>query len=672
MQFKKYIILFLLSTLTYLGFAQQVQWAFKVLDHSSQQGSKDYAAVQALGMPNALPHQGESIRAWEPKTHEKESFIKVGYLKPIIPKQIIIGESFNAGHISAVYVYDASGKEFKLSTLSKGYLSPDGLLHISTQEITFNVLAVKVVLKSKGVTVGIDAIGITTYDKHFKMLQSENDLIKSNMVAKKMSDSVNSNYMEIGPLVSPDGQTLYFSRRGDPADVGGVKDIEDIWYSNWDPTTKTWGKAHNMGCPLNNDAPNFINSISPDGNTVLLGKTYNADGSSLSDGISLTHKVATGWSTPERLIIEDEDRNKSTMVSYFMSNSQKILMMSNNRRGDSYGENDIYVSFLKADNTWTKPLNLGNKINTDAIEDAPFLASDDKTLYFTSEGLGGYGGSDIYMSKRLDDTWQNWSTPENLGPVVNGAHDESFFSLSASGKQVFFTSQVAADSKDVDMYVLVLPTILSPDPVLFVHGQVYDSKTNELIKGVKISFENLTTATEIGIASSNYDSASYKIVLPAGAIYGYLAQKEGYVSIAENIDLSNMKTYTDYKKNLYLTPIEIGQVAVLNNVFFEFDKFELQKESYPELDRLAALLKNSATMKIELSGYTDSTGTNAYNDKLSNNRAQAVADYLLLKTGIDKKRIVVKHFGESKPVATNATVKGRELNRRVEFKILNK
>ena len=671
MHFKKYIILFILSILSYLGFAQQVQWAFKVLDHSSQQGSKDYAAVQALGIPNALPHQGESIRAWEPKMNEKESFIKVGYLKPIIPKQIIIGESFNAGHITAVYVYDASGKEFKISSVSKGYLSPDGLLHISTQEVTFNVLAVKVVLKSKGVYVGIDAIGITTYDKHFKILQSENDLIKSTMVAKKMSDSVNSNYMEIGPLISPDGQTLYFSRSGDTASIGGKKDIEDIWYSNWDYTTQKWGKAHNMGCPLNNEEPNFINSISPDGNTVLLGNSYFPDGT-MSDGVSLTHKTATGWSKPERLNIEDEDRNKSTMVSYFMSNSQKILMISNNRKGDSYGENDIYVSFLKADNTWTKPLNLGSKINTDAIEDAPFLASDNKTLYFTSNGLGGYGGSDIYMSKRLDDTWQNWSTPENLGPVVNGSHDESFFSLSASGKQVFFTSQVEADSKDVDMYVLELPSILSPEPVLFVHGQVYDSKTNELVKGVKISFENLTTATEIGIASSNYDSASYKIVLPAGAKYGYLAQKDGYVSIAENIDLSNMKVYKDYKKNLYLTPIETGQVAVLNNVFFEFNKFELQKESYPELDRLAALLQKSATMKIELSGYTDSTGTNAYNDKLSNSRAQAVADYLVLKTGIDKKRIVVKYFGESKPVATNATVKGRELNRRVECVILSK
>jgi len=668
---KKITLLFILLPLSFLVSAQQVQWAFKVLDHSSQQSSKDYAAVQALGIPNALPHQGESVKAWEPKPNEKESFIKVGYLKPIIPKQIIIGESFNAGHISAVYVYDASGKEFRLSSVANGFLSPDGLFHISTQEVTFNVLAVKVVVISNGVRVGIDAIGITTYDKHFKIQQNENDLIKSNMVAKKMSDNVNSDYMEIGPLISPNGKTLYFSRRGDTANIGGKKDIEDIWYSNWNPANKSWGKANNMGSPLNNEDPNFINSISPDGNTVLLGNSYNADGT-MTDGVSLSHKTSTGWSSPVRLVIEDEDRNKSTMVSYFMANSQKILMISNNRKGDSYGENDLYVSFLKADGTWTKPLNLGNKINTDAIEDAPFLASDNKTLYFTSEGLGGYGGSDIYMSRRLDSTWQNWSTPENLGPVVNGSHDESFFSLSASGKQVFFTSQVALDSRDVDMYVLELPAMLAPEPVLLVHGKVYNSKTKELVKGVKISFENLTTATEIGIASSNYDSASYIIILPAGAKYGYLAEKEGYISINENIDLSNMKAYREYEKDLYITPIETGQIVALNNVFFDFDKYELKKESYPELDRLAMLLKKSSTMKIELSGNTDSIGTKAYNDKLSSNRAQAIANYLIVKSGVDKKRIVVKHFGESKPVASNATAKGREMNRRVEFKIVSK
>ncbi len=668
---KKISALLILSiTLVIPVFSQQVQWAYKVLQHSSQRGTRDYAAVQALGIPNTLPHKGESARAWEPKTNEKESYIKVGFLNPMIPKQIIIGESLNPGHITAVYLYDADGKEYAVVDQTKGFVSPDGLLHIKTSEINFNILAAKIVLQHDGIPVGIDAIGITDSDKHFKIQIKENDLIKANMVARRMSDSVNSHYMEIGPLISPDGKTLYFSRRGDPDDIGGKRDEEDIWYSRWDASKNAWGKAVNMGLPINNTEPNFINSISPDGNTILLGNSYLPDGT-MADGVSISRKKPGGWTFPQRLDIEDEDYNRSRMVSYFMDNSQKILMISNDRKGDTYGKNDLYVSFLKPDSTWTKPLNLGKTINTSAIEDAPFLASDDKTLYFTSDGLGGYGGTDIYMSRRLDDTWQNWSKPENLGPVVNSSHDESFFSLSASGKQVYFTSQVA-DTRDVDMYVIDLPAQLSPQPVMLVHGRVFDSKTMQPLPGVKIFFENLTTNKEIGIASSDYDSAAYQIVLPSGTKYGYMAQKEGYISISENVDLSNMTAYKEYQKDLYLTPIEADQIIVLNNVFFDFNKYDLKKESYPELNRVADQLKKSSTMKIEIAGYADSIGTKAYNDKLSAKRAESVYNYLLTKTGLDKSRITLKHYGEDNPAASNSTAKGRQLNRRVEFKILSK
>ncbi|MGN6648118.1 MAG: OmpA family protein, partial [Cytophaga sp.] len=142
--------------------------------------------------------------------------------------------------------------------------------------------------------------------------------------------------------------------------------------------------------------------------------------------------------------------------------------------------------------------------------------------------------------------------------------------------------------------------------------------------------------------------------------------------INENIDLTAMSAYKEYEKDLYLTPIETGQIVALNNVFFDFNKYELKKESQPELDRLAELLKKSSTMKIDVSGYADSIGTKAYNDKLSNKRAEAVANYLIAKSWVDKNRIVVKHFGESNPASSNATAKGRQLNRRVEIKIVSK
>jgi OmpA-OmpF porin, OOP family len=660
------ILILLVYTLPLL--AQNMQWAYIVLDYSSPKSSKEYAATQAIGRPNVLPAHGENIKSWQPKINEKESYIKVGFLSPVKPKQIVIAESFNPGHISKIYAYDAAGKEYQIKYLPKSSSSPARFLHVNSSAIDFYVFAIKLVLIHDNIGVGIDAIGVTESDKPYKIKINPKDVVKANMVATRLSKNVNSEYHEMGPLVSPDGKTLYFSRRGDPSDAGGKKDLEDIWFAEWDSVNMKWGQGKNIGAPLNNSDPNFVNSISPDGNTILLGNSYLPDGG-MEDGVSISHQTASGWSRPERLIIEDESRNKSKMANYFLSNSQKILLISHDRKDDSFGDRDLYVSFPKTDGTWTKPLNLSGTINTRGTEAAPFLASDDKTLYFTSDGLDGYGGSDIYMSRRMDDTWLKWSEPENLGPVVNSSYNESFFTLSASANHVYFTSQGEKEG-DIDMYKLVLPDNLKPLPVLLVYGRVINSKTNEAVPGVKILFENLATSKEAGKASSSYNAAHYQLILPSGSNYGYLAEKEGYISVSSNIDLTNLGAYTEIRKDLYITPIETGQTIVINNVFFDFDKYELRKESFLELDRLIAVLKKSNTMQIEVSANTDDAGTVAYNDLLSIKRAEAIRNYLLTNSGIEPSRILMKHYGELKPVASNSTAKGRELNRRVEFKIL--
>jgi OmpA-OmpF porin, OOP family len=665
-------ILFLFISLPLWSQNANVQWAFKILEVSSSKSKKEYSATQALGMPNASPAGKQNIKAWEPKGELEEEYLKVGFLEPIKPKQIIIVESFNPGYITKIYIYDADGKEYEVkSYVPEKIKTTSRVLQVNTSSFDFFVLSLKIVVRpEKNVPIGIDAIGITASDKPYKYKASSNDLIKSNLVAKRLDTTVNSRHIELGPLVSPDGKTLYFSRRGDKDAKGGVNDMEDIWFSKWDEEKKTWGPAQNMGAPLNNEEPNFINSISPDGNTILLGNSYLSDGD-VANGVSVSRKTATGWTFPERLVIEDDDNNISRRTNYFESNSQKILLLSNNRKGDSYGDRDLYVSFLKSDSTWTKPLNLGKTINTKGTEAAPFLASDDQTLYFTSDGHSGYGGSDIYMTRRLDDTWTKWSEPENLGPVVNTSYDESHLTITASGDQVYFSS-ASENGTEEDMYVIELPKMLKPLPVMLVRGRVLNSKTNAYIPNVKIFFEDLSTGQEVGIANSNPNDGQYQIVLPSGKNYGYLAQKDGFISVNSNIDLTSMPEYKEYEKDLYLTPIEVGETVIINNVFFDFDKYDLRKESYHELNRLVTLLKNSNTMKIEVSGNADSIGTQKYNEKLSYKRAEAVVNYLLAKSGIDKSRIVLKYYGELNPAASNATAKGRQLNRRVQFKVLAK
>lgn len=665
------LILCLLAFITTPMFAQDAQWGYKILSSSSELSDNEFSAIQALGMPNVLPAGMRNIKAWQPKGELDEEFLKVGFLVPIKPKQIIISESYHPGFITKVLAYDTLGKEYDIAIFSpKAVQATSRVLLLNVSNINLPIVAIKIVLKiNKDYPVGIDAIGMSTSDKLFKMKKTHLDIIKAHMIAHKLDTTVNSVYREMGPLVSPDGKTMYFSRRGDPRNTDGVEDEEDIWISDWDEAKKKWGTAQNMGAPLNNEDPNFINSVSPDGNTVLLGNSYMKDGS-MEDGVSVSTKIGTGWSFPKRLIIED-DKNVSDMANYFKSNSEKILLISNDRKGDTYGVRDIYVSFLKNDTTWTKPLNLGKTINTAGTEAAPFLAADDKTLYFTSDGLNGYGGSDIFMSRRLDSTWQKWSKPENLGPIVNTTHDESYLTLTASANKVYFTSQIK-NSKDVDMYTLTLPKDLKPLPVLLMTGRVINSKTNEIVPNAKILFENLYTGVEVGIASSNPTTGVYQMILPSGTQYGYLAHKKGFISVHANIDLRTMTEYKELYQDLYITPIEVGEVVVFNNIFFDFDKSNLKKTSFLELNRLAKILIDNKSMRIEISANTDNVGAELYNDVLSIKRATAVVNYLLSISGVNINQITMKSYGENNPVASNKTAKGRKLNRRVEFKIMER
>ena len=654
-----------------LSMAQEVQWAFKVLDFSSQKDSKAYAAKQVIGKPNVFPASGESVNAWQCKSEkESDEFIKVGFFNPVKPKMVYIGESYNPGFISKIFIYDASGAEHEIASYNPQAITEKGrLLHINTSNIDFFVFALKIVLRpTKGTPVGIDAIGISESDNIYEIKLNHADVVKSHMIVKKLEKTVNSKYPEHGPLLSPDGKMLYFSRSFDPKNVGGAEDYEDIWFSSWDEKVMNWADSKNFGVPFNNEEPNYINSISPDGNTILLGNAYSAKGT-IAGGASIAYKTASGWTAPKAIRIED-DHNINEKSNYYMSNSQKALLMSIERKKEGYGDRDIYVSFSRPDSSWSKPINLGPVVNTIGTECAPFLASDEKTLYYASNGLEGYGGTDIYVTRRLDETWQKWSQPENLGPIVNTANNESYFTLSGSGDKVFYTS-VGDSVGDIDIYTLALPEIVKPLPVVMIKGRVMDSKTNLPLTGVRVIFEDLVTGKEMGIAKSNPDNAEYEIMLPSGNDYGFLAVKAGYISVNANMDLRNLKEYEEMRKDLLLTPIEAGQTLSLNNVFFPSAGTVLMKESHQELNRLITLLKTNKDMKVEISGHTDNIGSEAYNDFISFQRAKAVSAYLMLNTDIKHDRISVLYHGEGKPIADNSTPHGRKQNRRVEFKIVS-
>ena len=477
-----------------------------------------------------------------------------------------------------------------------------------------------------------------------------------------LGTSINSIYEEMSPVITPNGKEIYFSRRSDPANIGGAGDLQDVYYSKLGPDG--WSKSVNLNPPINNEGPNAVFSVSPDGNTLLLMNTYTPDGKQKGMGLSISRRTSKGWSNPEDVKMRSF-YNKSFYNEYYLSNDGKLILLAVNR-DDTYGSRDLYISFAEDNDIWSAPRNLGKQINTAGTELSPFLAADGKTLYFSSNGHPGYGRNDIFMSRRLDDSWTQWSKPINLGEPINSPGTDAYYSVPAAGDFAYFVSNEEGLGKN-DIFKIVLPTPVKPEPVVLVYGKVLNSKTNAPLS-TGITYHDFNDDIEIGIARSNPESGYYEIVLPVSRVYSFFAEKQGFYSVQDRLDLMGVKEYEEVERDLYLTPIETGQTAKMNNVLFYRSKAQLIPTSYPELDKLAKMMDENPGITIELEGHTDNVGDRFKNVKLSQDRVGEVRNYLISK-GVSEDRITGKGYGGSKPIADNSAEITRRLNRRVAFKI---
>lgn len=473
---------------------------------------------------------------------------------------------------------------------------------------------------------------------------------------------INSDYTETKPVISGDGKTLYFCRQNHPENIRGKQDPQDIFYSQLEDGQ--WTTAKNIGWPLNDQHPNGISSVSTDGNSLLLINEY-VSGGYVKPGVSISHRKKNGWCFPKKLEIENF-YNFSPYVDYFMSSNGKVLFLSVQRR-DGYGDQDLYISQMK-NGQWKEPVNLGSTINTVGADFAPFLAADGKTLYFASEGHPGFGGSDIFYSKRLDETWSHWTAPVNLGQAVNTQTWDAYYSISAKGDYAYFVSK-NEKNRSKDIYQIRLPGEVRPDPVVLVKGKVLNADTNEPLSA-SVLFKSRNVLSDYGIARSDPQNGSYKIVLPKGDAYHYHAKTEGYLSLTKYIDLTKANRYGEVEENLYLVPLLIGQKIPLSDIFFVRSQAKLQPQSYSELDKLADILKEYSTLEIELGGHTDNLGQSSLNFDLSLRRVAMVKEYLV-NIGIAPNRLHTKGYGDTQPIARNDRELNRRLNRRVEFTILS-
>jgi outer membrane protein OmpA-like peptidoglycan-associated protein len=506
-----------------------------------------------------------------------------------------------------------------------------------------------------------------------KFIAQKENLIKASTIIKieNMGPNINTDLSELRPTVSADGNLLFFIVENDPINTkyNSIPNSQDIWYSERD-TFGTWGPARHMGYPLNTYFYNAVFWVSPDKNRILIRNAF-IEGDYVGNGVSMSYKLKNGrWSKPNALRIRNYqkyDRGRQNGATMANDGKTLLLYMTEEKGGVN---NDLYVCFLLPDSTWSEPKTLGKKINLPNYDEmTPYLAADGVTMYFSSNRAGTLGDNDIWMTTRLDDTWQKWSDPVNLGSPINSDDWDAFFTLDAGGEYAYLTNSVNGFGRS-DIVKVKLLEKERPNPVVIVDGNVYNKKTNQPLSAALI-YETLPDGNEAGNGISSPEDGSFKIVLPYDKNYLIRASADKFFAISENLNLDSLVKagHRVIHKDLYLVPIEIGQVVRLNNVFFDFDKWDLRPESFVELDRVVKLLQENPTIEIELSAHTDSYGSDEYNFKLSDNRARSCVDYIISK-GIPSSRIVSKGYGETVPVVENDTPEHRQLNRRVEFKIM--
>lgn len=441
---------------------------------------------------------------------------------------------------------------------------------------------------------------------------------------KNLGKNINSPYAELHPLIAHDGQSLFVTRKGHPKNLGDDK-RDDAWVAH-KQANGSWGPLQPVSSPLNNNNHNQVIAVSPDNNTLLLGNTYLANGQSKGKGVSISHRQADGsWEIPKDVII-DNYYTQNPIHSIHLAASEQLLLMAL-ERNDSRGHLDLYVSFLQPNGHFSQPKNLGPTINTPYIDGTPFLAADGKTLYFSSAGHGGYGSTDIFVSRRLDDSWENWSTPQNLGPKINSNRWEAYYSTSAFGDRAYFVSTQGPDHVGAeDIYEIIPPESARPTPTLLVKGKIFDAVTKQPLRA-NVYYYNAQTNKEQGSALSSSKEGAYQVVLPPEQQYKFLGHCEGYYPATKVLEVGAIEQSTQQYIELYLHPIEVGQSIPLTQLVFDPNSQALDPHSTQALARLTTFMRKYPNMHIALQS------SNKY-------QSQQLQDYLL-QQGIPDSRVVL-------------------------------
>lgn len=482
---------------------------------------------------------------------------------------------------------------------------------------------------------------------------------------RNLGKNVNSIYDEYYPALTSDEKKLIYTRRR-PADklsdVFGSKFEEDLYISSL--SENIWSPSHPMPTPLNTHGNEGAHCVSPDGKNIFFVGCQRPEGLGSCD-IYLSSQSGESWSVPVNLkTVNSESWDTQPTIS---ANGNELIFIS--KRSGGLGGGDLWISRKDKSGEWMMPENMGNILNTPNEEAGPFLHPDGITLFFSSAGHPGMGGQDLYYSRRNPDG--SWGKPVNLGYPINTVSDEERLSINAPGTHAYYSSTRPGGMGGKDIYMFDLPASLRPKPVTYLHGIITDIRDGKPVKA-GIQVVDLATKELKGSAISDRVTGEYLVCLPSGGQYALNISAQGYLFYSGNYDLrKNPNPNENFEADVSLIPIRAGTPVVLQNIFFNTASWDLLPESETELDKLAEFIRSNPGIHMEISGHTDNQGKDQDNLTLSLKRAESVVNYLITK-GIDKKYLLAKGYGESKPVAGNETEEGRRQNRRTEFVIFDK
>jgi outer membrane protein OmpA-like peptidoglycan-associated protein len=466
-----------------------------------------------------------------------------------------------------------------------------------------------------------------------------------------LGDSVNTAQSEYYPSVTITDSLLVFTRLG--------RQREDFFESSL-RTKGSFGKWKEIAGDINAETNKGALSVSQDGEWLIFAGQLSTQ-SYRSFDIYISYLTPQGWSEPQS--VGDKINTDAYESGPSLSPDKRALYFVSTREG-GYGGSDLYVSYRLPNGKWGEPENMGPQINSAGDEKAPFIHADNQTLYYTSDGLPGYGSSDLFVVRK--DISGKWGKPENLGYPINTIENEGSLSVSGDGLTAYYASDRSDSRGGLDLYKFDLRPDIRPNRTLYVKGKVIDKKTNKPLPSTVELIDNSNNNALMKVSTD--EVGEYFITLPTGKDYTFMVNRKGYLFYSEFYALTNKEADSVYKKDIYLQPVELNAVTTFNNVQFATNSYELPIGAFAELDKLLQVLSENPSLKVEIGGHTDNVGKPEDNLKLSTNRAKAIVDYLVGK-GIDIKRMSYKGYGATQPVADNAAEEGRAKNRRTTFTV---